>query len=350
MYGILQCSPHNTGTGATAIWGATPMRPIIVDMSLTKADRYGRRIGWELLLSVEPNHRRCMVWSKHGTGLLIGMMLLTAFAAHPDEVVDSRTFVACSVSTAIDYFTDIPSHHLTCTQSLKPWSDDQVVISCKEGLWRVILSPYEAPYHTNNWITVKYRFDRRAVFENEWLWWRKGRFAYKEGTAVAVEFLDAITLSDRLVFQIGDERGLVAFGDADARAVDELKRRCAIAQASVTSAEATSGSSGAGAGAPGLTGQGYGSAGAGDFAWDDPGAGCEVLKNPDPETRGILGEGMTYHIKVRFRVDPSGLVTSAQITQGSGNSKLDTAVLSAARRMSFACNAEAYGVKSYQVG
>ena len=61
---------------------------------------------------------------------------------------------------------------------------------------------------------------------------------------------------------------------------------------------------------------------------------------------------MTYRIKVRFRVGPSGLVTSAQIAQGSGNSELDAAVLSAARRMSFACKAgkaEAYGVTSYQV-
>ena len=121
--------------------------------------------------------------------------------------------------------------------------------------------------------------------------------------------------------------------------------------ASAASASATGGSNGAGAGAgaPGLVGRGFGSAGAGDFDWDDPGTGCEVIKNPDPDTAGIVGDGMTYHIKVRFRVDPSGLVTSAQITEGSGNSELDTAVLSAARRMSFACNAEAHGVKSYRV-
>ena len=123
------------------------------------------------------------------------------------------------------------------------------------------------------------------------------------------------------------------------------------ALASAASADANGGSNGAGAGAgaPGLVGQGYGSAGAGEFAWDDPGAGCEVLKNPDPNTKGILGEGMTYRIKVRFRVDPSGLVTSAQITEGSGNSSLDAAVLTAARQMSFACKAEAHGVKSYEV-
>ena len=271
-------------------------------------------------------------------------MVLTALAAHPDEVVDSRTFVACSVSTAIDDFTDIPSHHLICTQSLlRPWSDDQIVVSCTEGLWRVILNPYESPFHTDGpKIAVKYRFDRRSVFEDEWLWWRKERFAYKDGTAAPVEFLDAITQSNRLVFQIGDERGLVEFGDADAHAVDELKRRCALLFAEHrTEPDA--------AGAPGLVGRGYGSAGAGEFAWDDPGAGCEVLANPDPDTAGILGEGMTYHIKVRFRVDPSGLGTSVQIIQGSGNSELDAAVLSAARRMSFACKAEARGVKSYQV-
>ena len=123
------------------------------------------------------------------------------------------------------------------------------------------------------------------------------------------------------------------------------------ALASAASAAERGGSNGvgAGAGAPGLAGQGYGSAGAGEFAWDDPGAGCEVLANPDPDTKGIVGDGMTYRIKVRFRVDPSGLVTSAQIIEGSGNSDLDTAVLRAARRMSFACKAEANGVKSYQV-
>lgn len=121
--------------------------------------------------------------------------------------------------------------------------------------------------------------------------------------------------------------------------------------ASAASAADSGGSNGpgAGAGAPGLVGQGHGSAGTGDFEWDDTGAGCEVISNPDPETAGIVGEGMTYHIKVRFRVDPNGLVTRTQITEGSGNSALDAAVLSAAQRMSFACKAEAQGVKSYQV-
>jgi TonB family protein len=123
----------------------------------------------------------------------------------------------------------------------------------------------------------------------------------------------------------------------------------ALASAASAATRGGANGEGAGAGAPGLVGQGYGSAGAGDFAWDDPGAGCEVITNPDPNTKGIIGEGMTYHIKVRFRVDPSGLVTSAQITEGSGISALDTAVLTAARRMSFACKAEAHGVKTYQV-
>ena len=102
---------------------------------------------------------------------------------------------------------------------------------------------------------------------------------------------------------------------------------------------------------PGLAVQGYGSAGAVDFAWDDPGAGCEVIKSPcDPDTDGIVGDGMTYHIKVRFRVDASGLVTRAQIIEGSGNSALDAAVLRAAGSMSFACKMEAQGVRSYRVG
>ena len=333
-----------------------------------------RWIGRELLLSVgqvKPNHRL------YAVRLLIVTMALTAFAVHPNEIVDPRTYVACSVGTMIDDFTDIASHHLTCTQSLlSPWNGDLVTVSCTEGSWRVVLKPAEAIFHTDDRIAVKYRFDRLSVLEDEWLWWRKGRFAYRRGTAAPVEFLDAVALAYRLVFQVGDERGRVEFGAADARAVDELKRRCGLAAlqqigvpvssrgatadtlaaidqslASAASAAHSGGSNGpgAGAGAPGLVGQGYGSAGAGEFAWDDPGAGCEVLKNPDPNTKGILGEGMTYRIKVRFRVDPSGLVTSAQITEGSGNSSLDAAVLTAARQMSFACKAEAHGVKSYEV-
>ena len=121
------------------------------------------------------------------------------------------------------------------------------------------------------------------------------------------------------------------------------------ALASASTSAGGSNSSGAGTVSPGVRDRGIGGGGSGDFAWDDPGAGCEVVGNPDPETAGIVADGMTYHIKVRFRVDPSGLVTSAQIIEGSGNSALDAAVLSAARRMSFSCNAEAHGVKSYKV-
>ena len=120
------------------------------------------------------------------------------------------------------------------------------------------------------------------------------------------------------------------------------------ALASASTSAGGSNSPGTGNVSPGVRDRGIGG-GSGDFAWDDPGAGCQVVANPDPETAGIVADGMTYHIKVRFRVDPSGLVTSAQITEGSGNSALDAAVLSAARRMSFSCNAEAHGVKSYRV-
>lgn len=125
----------------------------------------------------------------------------------------------------------------------------------------------------------------------------------------------------------------------------------ALDQALASASRSAGGSSSPGAGSvsPGVRDVGTGAGGSGDFSWDDPGAGCQVVANPDPETTGIVADGMTYHIKVRFRVDPSGLVTSAQITEGSGNSALDAAVLSAARRMSFACNVEAHGVKSYRV-
>ena len=90
--------------------------------------------------------------------------------------------------------------------------------------------------------------------------------------------------------------------------------------------------------------------GAAGVVWDGAGAGCgQPTVDPKPDVTGIDSGGMTYHIEVHFRLDGSGLVTSPQITQGSGNSKLDNAVVSAARGMRFNCSAEARGRRTYEV-
>ena len=90
--------------------------------------------------------------------------------------------------------------------------------------------------------------------------------------------------------------------------------------------------------------------GAAGVVWDGDGSGCgQPTVDPKPEVAGIASGGMTYRIEVRFRLDGSGLVTSPQITRGSGNSKLDNAVVSAARGMRFDCSAEARGRRTYEV-
>lgn len=83
--------------------------------------------------------------------------------------------------------------------------------------------------------------------------------------------------------------------------------------------------------------------------WDGDGAGCgKPVVDPKPVVSGITGGGVTYHIEVQFRVDANGLVTGVDIVK-SGNSALNSAVLSAARGMRFDCTAEARGRRTYEI-
>ena len=90
--------------------------------------------------------------------------------------------------------------------------------------------------------------------------------------------------------------------------------------------------------------------GSSGVVWDDGnGAGCgELLEDPKPNVSGISGGGVTYNIEVQFRLDASGLVTGVNIVK-SGNSELNSAVLSAARGMRFDCEAEARGRRTYEI-
>ncbi len=90
--------------------------------------------------------------------------------------------------------------------------------------------------------------------------------------------------------------------------------------------------------------------GSSGVVWDDGnGDGCgEPLVDPQVDVSGISGGGVTYNIEVQFRLDASGLVTGVNIVK-SGNSELNSAVLSAARGMRFDCEAEARGRRTYEI-
>lgn len=92
--------------------------------------------------------------------------------------------------------------------------------------------------------------------------------------------------------------------------------------------------------------------GSSGVVWDDGnGAGCgEPVEDPEVDLDGITSGGMTSHIEVQFKLDGTGLVQGTpRIVKGSGNSKLDSAVVSAARGMRFNCSAEARGRRTYEV-
>ena len=96
--------------------------------------------------------------------------------------------------------------------------------------------------------------------------------------------------------------------------------------------------------------------GSSGVVWDDGnGDGCgEPLVDPKVDVSGISGisgisgRGVTYNIEVQFKLDGNGLVTGVNIVK-SGNSELNSAVLSAARGMRFDCEAEARGRRTYEI-
>jgi TonB family protein len=85
--------------------------------------------------------------------------------------------------------------------------------------------------------------------------------------------------------------------------------------------------------------------------WDEEGFGCDLRALPEPKLPdSVTGDGTTYHIVVRFRVNLDGRVMLSEIIKGSGISALDGAVLEAARQLSFTnCTRGARGKIPFRV-
>lgn len=160
------------------------------------------------------------------------IVLFAATLAHPNDIVDLQEYGYCAVATIVDAFTDAETHRVYCSYDDSGndfmVEQDATWLDCYgTDRWVVYLELGDLLFHVDDTVDVKYRFDKRTVGEGNWNWDGEDGYAYSFSSAIAVEFRDGIATSDRLVFQIGDEkRGTIAFLDEDMNAAFDFQDRC----------------------------------------------------------------------------------------------------------------------------
>ncbi len=80
-------------------------------------------------------------------------------------------------------------------------------------------------FHIDEHIHVIYRWGKKKPVEGNWSWRSKGNALVRSDKTVD-QFLDGMATTDRLIFQLGDEKGIVNIGEAERAAIPDLKARC----------------------------------------------------------------------------------------------------------------------------
>lgn len=131
----------------------------------------------------------------------------------------------CLVITNVDDFTDEKSFGLVCQGKGSNLGDKAVILHCDKNKFVTLLEA-GLQYHTEDSITVMYRFDKGEVGESLWKFNGKGLALYF-GEVMHNEFLSGINDSKKMVFKVGSESVSVDLTESS-KAVSVYKERCKI--------------------------------------------------------------------------------------------------------------------------
>ena len=158
-------------------------------------------------------------------GCIATALILTAAVSVADAVqVDLRNYGNCSVVSHIDEFEDkMLFHMLSCDGSTAEW----LSVSCSEFKNLISFRPNESISSSEEWIEVRYRFDRRYSVTERWFWKGNRQTANNEaGDSTRDNFLYHIGSAERLIFGIGDARGVINFDEGTTNAINDFRDRC----------------------------------------------------------------------------------------------------------------------------
>ena len=158
---------------------------------------------------------------------LVGLLLLIAGVVPAMAEGEHRQrYGNCLVQTQRDDFTDkVISHQFICfgtgpgSRSLGSYG---FVLSCGDDNGVVLLGGVQ--FHLKERIRVRYRWGKKEAQQAHWQW--VNEVALWVGAPIVDRFLDGMATTERLIYEVGDERGVVAISDAERAGIQDFNQRC----------------------------------------------------------------------------------------------------------------------------
>ena len=164
----------------------------------------------------------------------LSMLLMFGTLTHSGDLVNEKEYGNCMVWTSIDELTDAVSHELFCydlgglLELLNPkvvtlrWKEEGTTVAFKTGDL-MFLEDFSS-------IPVVFRIDKGIVREGKWHWSSDGMSAVTWDQTVFDILLKELPGGKRIVFKVGEEKGIVTL-NGSARAVRDFRSRISKATA-----------------------------------------------------------------------------------------------------------------------
>ena len=133
----------------------------------------------------------------------------------------------CLVQTQRDDFTDkVISQQIICFGTgprSRSFGSHGFVLSCGDHNAVVLISGVQL--HLKGRIRVRYRWGKKKEAQQANWRWTKG-VALWLGAPIVDRFLDGMATTERLIYEVGDDRGVVAISDAERASIPDFNQRC----------------------------------------------------------------------------------------------------------------------------
>ena len=171
----------------------------------------------------------------HVKYFLISLFVLASTVLEGNaEFIGVESHGICQVSTEKDDFTDKISHHTIGCQG-RSSSDSfgnyvfNAVCSGAEPATFVVFKA-GIQFHLEDYIEVKYRFGKDKAEVTRWLW-SSGVGAANSSrnthdTMIKRLSWKAKQRGEKLIFQVGKNKGVIEFTGEEGKAVEEYRKRC----------------------------------------------------------------------------------------------------------------------------
>lgn len=175
-------------------------------------------------------HRRETFWKALMLTLgvwLLGGYYFTAKADTSDsyEIENHKRYGNCRVWTQIDMLTDEESYHMEC-------KEETLTDETKIGIvrWGPAPEPMQVRvgkgvmFHMDDYIRVAIRIDKGTIIRKNAKWFGKGMTAIIREQGLASSLMAELAQGQRVVIQVGEERGNIRL-QGSAAAIEDFRER-----------------------------------------------------------------------------------------------------------------------------